>query len=597
MALEFYWAGNKNIPLGTSMGHYERPNHSYDFGTASNWFIKNTEAVGTTFGYIYENAARTPENGDMVVFRLLANNPELGLSGDFPTNACLFGGITAAVTGTGSATGEWDRSANGGTGNLFSLNVYASYGLSPYYFPLGNTFGTTFGSYTPGPSAGITFQGLAGLCGNSLGTLQLVNSNQSYVLFGVSSGMCGASSNATTIGTKGPMGASAATTSLYNAFNAAITAGTLLMHVTNYTGSADTEFTVTQNVGGGGGNTVVTGSLIDGITIGVTGSTFNAGVTSGGSNTANFSGGVGITKENALRVFADFLTTFNDTPTNLVDSVAQRARVEGAGQFNWNRGSMEQYIQRRASFDLSSPVETSTYLLDTEISNYVGIAGGTFGKFINGVEQSANRPVTYIRASGGIPSATVRAFRKGLVQIFGDIDNFESHPEWPHQLGEEYQGRVELTRRTTDTTLSGITATLTSFNDENMIAGSKTNNTVVLDCGMTITDLGINSGLVKVGPRVGDRKITIVDGNISGIGKLMARSESNPSYTGIKIGGSHFPTNGATGGVTLPEGLLISDPDAEIEFSTGHYVMAAFHGTTSSDDAWQKPLPPAFPGT
>ena len=61
-------------------------------------------------------------------------------------------------------------------------------------------------------------------------------------------------------------------------------------------------------------------------------------------------------------------------------------------------------------------------------SKALAILAFSFGKFINGVEQSANRPVTYIRASGGIPSATVRAFRKGLVQIFGDIDYFESHP-------------------------------------------------------------------------------------------------------------------------------------------------------------------------
>ena len=94
-----------------------------------------------------------------------------------------------------------------------------------------------------------------------------------------------------------------------------------------------------------------------------------------------------------------------------------------------------------------------------------------------------------------------------------------------------------------------------------------------------------------VGPVVGDRAITVVDGSISGRGVLKARSEFNPSYQGFKIGENFSAT---------AEGMLISDPDARIEFSTGHYVLASFsYGNTGADTAFTKPgtpIPPRAPG-
>ena len=65
---------------------------------------------------------------------------------------------------------------------------------------------------------------------------------------------------------------------------------------------------------------------------------------------------------------------------------------------------------------------------------------------------------------------------------------------------------------------------------------------------------------------------------------LKARSESNPSYQGFKIGDDF------TGITTNAEGILISHPAANIEFSTGHYVLASFaDGNTGADKGFQRP--------
>jgi len=592
----FFWAGNKNIPQGQSMGFYERPIESYDWGRTGNWFIKNNEAVGSSYGYVYEDATRTPETGDSVNLYQLSHNPAVGLSGDYPTNELLFGGISAASGG--AATGPWYNSDASGTGNLIAFTIFASYGNGPYYMKVGNTFGSTFGNYWAGNSASTVISGLTGLSGNTQGSLQLVHNDGSAVIFGVSAGISYAGSNENTIGTKYIYGNTWATRSVQLAISSAITAGLLRMQI-EYGGQGATGLTLTQNKGGGGGNTEITGTLITGsVGTGNTGTSVTAGISVG--NTGFFIGGDGVTRENCLRILTNNIYHRETTELSLVDSICKRCEISSSGAFNYKRGSIEQFIQRRRLNQVFGPSDpTSTYLLDTVISNSIVHAGGTYMPLnADGIEGSANRPVTYIRSSGGIPTVIVRAFRKGLVQIVGNITTLDVYPEQPHVLGENFQGRVELTRRSGDTTMRSYPdVNMKAFNDENMIAGSKTNNTLIFDCGATFDSLDIGSGLAKVGANIGDNPITVVDGNISGLGHLMARSEYNTSYDGFRIGGTDFPVQPSTGGVTLPEGILVSDPEAEIEFSTGHYVLAAFFGTTSADDAFQKPIPYGKPGT
>jgi hypothetical protein len=626
---EYYWSGNRNAgQRGTSSENYAAgmPNSSYDWGVTSNWLVKDYSSPNNDFGYALVETQSFPQNStDEAFFMDLADEPVPGYIEDpldgqgplLPMNACLFGGISGS---SGDFNGGTWGDSSSSTGEIYRIHVDYSYGktdiasfVHPDSFILGNTLGSTFGSYSPGTSAGITIQGLATLSGNSLGSLQIINTDGSTALFGVSAGLTFGGSNSTTIGTSGggsAFGASMATQSLYNSFASAITAGVLKMQLSNYTGSADTEFTLTQNVGGGYGNTEITGTLITGVTSGVTGSTFDPGLTCGGGNTANFSGGLGTTKEIGLRVRAQYIDHHSPRPVNLIDSRSDRVFVTDAGQFNYKRGRIDQFISRRTAYDYEATINgqlntsfesTSTYLIDTQIGTVAGegtvvIAGGTYQEFDSGVERSADRPVTYIGTSGGASALTVRAFRKGLVQIIGDVTTISSYPEEPY-AGNGRGGRTEISRKLDDDTISTITTVnMKAFNDEDMIGGSKTNNEVYLNCGMTLSTLAIDSGTVRVGPDIRDRTITVVDGTISGLGKLLARNPDNVSYSGFKLGGNDFPTNGATGGVTLPEGMLVSDPQAEIEFTTGHYVMADFLGSTSANEAFQKPIPPIPPG-
>ena len=114
--------------------------------------------------------------------------------------------------------------------------------------------------------------------------------------------------------------------------------------------------------------------------------------------------------------------------------------------------------------------------------------------------------------------------------------------------------------------------------------GTKTNNLLVLNAGLTIDDLDIGAGTVSVGTNIGDRKITVVKGEMSELAVLKARSESNPSYQGFKIGDDF------TGLTSNAEGILISHPAADIQFSTGHYVLASFaDGNTGADTGFQRP--------
>jgi hypothetical protein len=75
---------------------------------------------------------------------------------------------------------------------------------------------------------------------------------------------------------------------------------------------------------------------------------------------------------------------------------------------------------------------------------------------------------------------------------------------------------------------------------------------------------------------------------------LKARSETNPSYQGFKIGDDF------TAITANAQGILISHPAANIEFSTGHFVLASFaDGNTGAETGFQRPggaVPAPGPG-
>jgi len=176
----------------------------------------------------------------------------------------------------------------------------------------------------------------------------------------------------------------------------------------------------------------------------------------------------------------------------------------------------------------------------------------------------------------------------GTVQIESDVTSLIIEPEHRSPVGSP-QGRVVLTRRFDNSTRFNVeNCTLKNYNPSyDTYIGTTANPQLLLNCGLTIGNLQLDAGTVSVGPDVGNRPITIVDGNISGRGYLKAWSQTNPSYQEIKIGGQELST-----GVTLPEGLLVSDPAATIEFSTGHYVIADFLGNTGGDAGNQEPGSP-----
>ena len=158
-------------------------------------------------------------------------------------------------------------------------------------------------------------------------------------------------------------------------------------------------------------------------------------------------------------------------------------------------------------------------------------------------------------------------------------------PELPHRNGEGSQGKVFINKPLNDSDrIAYSSINLKAFNDAENISGTKDNNLLFLNAGLTIDDLIINAGTVAVGGGIGDRKITVVKGEMSSKAVLKARSETNPSYQGFKIGDDF------TGITTNAEGILISHPAANIEFSTGHYVLASFaDGNTGADTGFQRP--------
>lgn len=198
---------------------------------------------------------------------------------------------------------------------------------------------------------------------------------------------------------------------------------------------------------------------------------------------------------------------------------------------------------------------------------------------------SGTRPVTYVRPTNTIPNVVIDAIRHGNVIIEGAATTLDMKPEHEHQNGPVSQGKVFINKPLNfNTRLDYTTINLKSYNDSENIAGTKDNNLLILNAGLTIGNLDIGAGTVSVGTNIGDRKITVVKGEMSSKALLKARSETNPSYQGFRIGDDF------TGITSNAEGILISHPAADIEFSTGHYVLASFaDGNTGADTGFQRP--------
>ncbi len=196
----------------------------------------------------------------------------------------------------------------------------------------------------------------------------------------------------------------------------------------------------------------------------------------------------------------------------------------------------------------------------------------------------ARKPITYIRPTNTIPNVVIDAMRHGNVVLEGAATTLDMKPEHEHQDANK-QGRVFINKPLNfDTRLDYTTINLKSYNDSENIAGTKDNNLLILNAGLTIGNLDIGAGTVSVGTNIGDRPITVVKGEMSSKALLKARSETNPSYQGFKIGDDF------TGLTSNAEGILISHPSADIEFSTGHYVLASFaDGNTGADTGFQRP--------
>ena len=306
-----------------------------------------------------------------------------------------------------------------------------------------------------------------------------------------------------------------------------------------------------------------------------------------------------------MSIKSETLTIRGDASVNLNHSrIAKQSFVLSKCQFNYKGGIINQAIFDREDIDYLGKPKTAASILDTEVTNSVVIsggglqtrteAGGTYtgdddansdGSNTVDRDVSGARPVTYVRPTNTIPTVEIDAFRHGNVIIEGAATTLNMKPELPHRNGEGSQGKVFINKPLNDSdriTYSSIN--LKSFNDAENISGTKDNNLLFLNAGLTIDDLIINAGTVAVGGGIGDRKITVVKGEMSSKAVLKARSETNPSYQGFKIGDDF------TGITTNAEGILISHPAANIEFSTGHYVLASFaDGNTGADTGFQRP--------
>ena len=628
----------------------------YDWNEAGNWVIETagfTNDPDNPGGYIdgvfYERAPRTPRAGDNVFFKALTPD-DPGIIGYYPASECLFGGILGGTFGPG---GTWNSGtgfgANDLNGNLNKLFVEDSYSTNRgASFELGNVFGSTFGQSFLGASADIDVRGLTGLFGMT-GALSLTITNfdgttASFfgnTFYGFTSGGTGNSAAGFSFGTQFVQitggfiqgdqffigtdsgntfyGMTHATESLYRSFVTGISNGSVKMQLSPFV-QGMTSFGLTMNQPGPIGNKLF-GDEFGGLPEDAVRSSrdmiYQGGISAGRDGVTAFRGGTDNKVEQPiLAIKSKAITIRGDAAVNLNHSrITQQAFILSKCQFNYNGGIINQAIFDREDIDYLGTPKTAASLLDTEVTNSLVISGGglqsrtTFdgsaettddegntseGAFVTDRDVSGTRPVTYVRPTNTIPTVEIDAFRHGNVIIEGAATTLNMKPEFPHRNGENSQGKVFISKPLNDPDrMTYSTINLKSFNDAENIAGSKTNNLLFLNAGLTIDDLDIGAGTVAVGPGVGDRKITVVKGEMSELAVLKARSETNPSYQGFQIGDDF------TGLTSNAEGILISHPSANIEFSTGHYVLASFaDGNTGADTGFQRPgsavpMPPA----
>jgi len=650
-----YTRGNKSF--GTALSHQGGAGGctGYSWNEAGNWVVQSAGFTndpdnpgGYIEGFYYEEAIRTPRGDDNIFFSGLSPD-DPGIEGHYPASECLFGGI---LGGTYTDGGSWETGTGFGLpgqidGNALKIFVEDSYsthrGAS---FELGNVFGSTFGQSFLGASADIDIRGLTGLFGltgrmgfqitNFDGTTANFFGNTFYGFTSGGTGNSAAGFSAQRTVMQGDVangfiqngdyfvgtdagstfyGMTHATESLYRSIVTGVSNGDVKMQISPFVHGM-TSFGLTMNEPGPRGNKNF-GDFAQLIPHGMGSRSFilNGGLSAGRDGVTAFSGGTDNKVEQPqLSVKSDTLTIRGDASVNLNHSrINKQAFVLSKCQFNYNGGIINQMIFDREDIDYLGKPKTAASILDTEVTNSVVISGGgfqtrtEFGNTFTGEDDaptdsnivntdvSGARPVTYVRPTNTIPTVEIDAFRHGNVIIEGAATTLNMKPEQLHRNGEASQGKVFINKPLNDSdriTYSSIN--LKSFNDAENITGNEKNNLLFLNAGLTIDDLIINAGTVSVGSGIGDRKITVVKGEMSSKAVLKARSESNPSYQGFKIGDDFTGTAGNA------EGILISHPAANIEFSTGHYVLASFaDGNTGADTGFQRPgsaipVPPGF---
>ena len=640
-----YTRGNKSF--GTALSHQGGAGGctGYSWNEAGNWVVQSAGFTndpdnpgGYIEGFYYEEASRTPRGTDNIFFSGLSPD-DPGIEGYYPASECLFGGI---LGGTYTDGGSWETGTGFGLtsqidGNALKIFVEDSYsthrGAS---FELGNVFGSTFGQSFLGASADIDVRGLTALFGmtgvmkftitNFDGTTATFFGNTFY---GFTSGGTGNSAAGFSAGTGefyGDLGGgfiqgdqffigtdpgntfygmTHATESLYQSFVTGISKGSVKMQLSPFV-QGMTSFGLTMNQPGPIGNKLFGDEFGGSAFRSKRDMIYQGGISAGRDGVTAFRGGTDNKVEQPqLSVKSETLTIRGDASVNLNHSrITKQSFVLSKCQFNYNGGIINQMIFNREDIDYLGAPKTAASILDTEVTNSVVIsggglqtrteAGGTYtgdddansdGSNTVDRDVSGARPVTYVRPTNTIPTVEIDAFRHGNVIIEGAATTLNMKPELPHRNGEGSQGKVFINKPLNDSdriTYSSIN--LKSFNDAENISGSKDNNLLFLNAGLTIDDLIINAGTVAVGGGIGDRKITVVKGEMSSKAVLKARSETNPSYQGFKIGDDF------TGITTNAEGILISHPAANIEFSTGHYVLASFaDGNTGADTGFQRP--------
>ena len=640
-----YKRGDKSF--GTALSHQGGAGGctGYSWNEAGNWVVQSAGFTndpdnpgGYIEGFYYEEAIRSPRGTDNVYFTGLSPD-DPGIEGYYPASECLFGGI---LGGTFTANGgTWQTGTGFGplalAGNALKIFVEDSYSTHRgSSFELGNVFGSTFGQSFLGASADIDVRGLTALFGmtgvmkftitNFDGTTATFFGNTFY---GFTSGGTGNSAAGFSAGTgqfygglsggfiQGDQffigtdpgntfyGMTHATESLYKSFRTGISNGSVKMQLSPFV-QGMTSFGLTMNQPGPRGNKLFGDEFGGSAFRSKRDMIYQGGVSAGRDGVTAFSGGTeNKVEQPQLSVKTESLTVRGDASVNLNHSrISKQAFVLSKCQFNYNGGIINQMIFDREDIDYLGVPKTAASLLDTEVTNSVVISGGGLqtslepGNTFTGPDDppgdgsttvnrdvSGARPVTYIRPTNTIPTVEIDAFRHGNVIIEGAATTLNMKPEKTHLGGQSKQGKVFINKPLNDSTrITYSSINLKSFNDAQNIAGTEDNNLLFLNAGLTISNLDIGAGTVAVGNVIGTRPITVVKGEMSELAVLKARSETNPSYQGFKIGDDF------TGVTTNAEGILISHPAANIEFSTGHYVLASFaDGNTGADTGFRRP--------